>query len=124
MNVRNGQQAIVVLQVQPEAGQARSAKRDLSSRISTQGIKLWSICEEELCCQGVLWSGMKVEVGVELFFMVGGQSRASDASVRLLRSGDEVLSVGQFGIEKSERNGIDGNSRGDAVGHDRMKSVK
>src|SRR5438270_1766213 len=66
--------------------------------------------EEELAGDEVIWTYVVVEIGIELFFVIGGERRARGSAAGSLRRRDEKLPVGELEIKQLQRNGID---RGD-----------
>src|SRR3989449_641024 len=66
--------------------------------------------EEELAGDEVIWTYVVVDIGIDLFFVIGGQRRARGSAAGSLRRRDEKLTVGKLEIKQLQRNGID---RGD-----------
>ena len=66
--------------------------------------------EEELAGDEVIWTYVVVDIGIDLFFVIGGQRRARGSAPGSLRRRDEKLTVGKLEIKQLQRNGID---RGD-----------
>ena len=72
VNVGHGQKPVVVLHLQSKAGKAGRTECDLTRLPSPESVKLWCTREKELHGQSVLGPRQKVEIGIELFFVVGG----------------------------------------------------
>src|SRR2546421_9703318 len=97
MDIVKGYHAVVLTPVRSEARHIRAAVR--------QSKKLWRVRKEQFRRQPIALTNAVINIRVELILTIGRNSGTRIATVSL-RRGNQELTVRSFGVQESERYGI------------------